>query len=283
VGGPVVLPGVYNGHDRTFFFGAFELLRENRAFFNRARVPTLAERSGDFSDLMAPDCAVQTLLIDPLALTQGVIQPFTNINQLLPGPDPVGAAMVNLYPQPNISGAACGSPNYTAQVNRKIDFNDFFGRVDHRWGTKDNLFVRYNLNSDYQSPGSYGPLPSDVPDRLIVWGRFPTHIWSIEVAPFFDLHTGFPFSVVDELQNYVGQPNRLRFPTFLSLDVKLGREFTLPFPWIKNHRLRGALTVLNITNHSNPRDVFNNITSPVFGHFVGFQHRSLGTALDITY
>jgi Carboxypeptidase regulatory-like domain len=129
----------------------------------------------------------------------------------------------------------------------------------------------------------YAPLPSDVPNRLIAWGRFPTHFWGIEAGPFFDIHTGFPYSIVDELQSYVGKANSLRFPTFLSLDLKLGKEFTLPFPWIKNHRMRGSLTVLNLTNHSNPRDVFNNITSPVFGHFVGFQHRSLETALDIIY
>ncbi|HEV2351049.1 MAG TPA: carboxypeptidase regulatory-like domain-containing protein [Terriglobia bacterium] len=158
-GGPVVLPGVYDGHNRTFFFSAFELLRENRSFFNRARVPTLAERGGDFSDLMAPDCTVQTLLINPLALTQGVIQPFTNINQVLPAADPVGQAMVNLYPLPNISGAACGSPNFIASVNRKINFNDFFGRVDHRWGEKNNLFFRYSLNGDYQF------LPSNTSSR----------------------------------------------------------------------------------------------------------------------
>jgi hypothetical protein len=150
VGGPVVLPGAYNGKDRTFFFGAFEVLRDRHSFFNRARVPTLAERGGDFSDLLDPSCSVQTLLLDPLALTQGVIQPFTNINQVLPGADPVGQAMVNLYPQPNISGAACGSPNYIAQVNRSLNFNDFFGRVDHRWGQKDNLFFRYSLNGDNQ-------------------------------------------------------------------------------------------------------------------------------------
>ncbi|MGD0694320.1 MAG: carboxypeptidase-like regulatory domain-containing protein [Terriglobia bacterium] len=156
IGGPVVLPGVYKGHDRTFFFFAWEGLREARSFFNRARVPTLAERGGDFSDLQAPNCPVQTVLIDPIALMQGQIQPFTNISQLnqeLPAPvlpDPAGQSLVNLYPKPNIANATCGSPNYIAQVNRKINFDDFFGRVDHRWTAKDNIFFRYSLNGDDQ-------------------------------------------------------------------------------------------------------------------------------------
>src|SRR5205814_10705596 len=37
---------------------------------------------------------------------------------------------------------------------------------------------------------------------------------------------------------------------------------------------RSAIAVYNVTNHANPRDVFSNIGSPYFGHFVGFQHRS---------
>lgn len=147
--------------------------------------------------------------------------------------------------------------------------------------TLDKIFVPFA--QPVIRPDFYGPLPSDVPNRLIVWGRFPTRVWGVEAGPFFDIHTGFPYSIVDELQNYAARPNSLRFPTFLSLDLKLGREFTLPLPWIKNHRMRGALTVLNLTNHSNPRDVYNNTTSPVFGHFVGFQHRSFETALDILY
>jgi hypothetical protein len=149
-GGPVVVPGVYNGHDRTFFFFAYEGLREARSFFNRALVPTLAERGGDFTDLLGPDCSVQTVLLDPLALMQGNIQPFTNINQVLPAADPAGQNVVNLYPQPNIPSAPCGSPNYIAQVNRQIISDDFFGRVDQRWGGKDNFFFRLNLNRDHQ-------------------------------------------------------------------------------------------------------------------------------------
>ena len=54
--------------------------------------------------------------------------------------------------------------------------------------------------------------------------------------------------MVDERQNYVGQPNRLRFPRFFSLGLKLSKDFRLPFPWIKKHVLRGALTVFNLSN-----------------------------------
>lgn len=132
-------------------------------------------------------------------------------------------------------------------------------------------------------PNVFSYLPSDVPHRLISWGRFKTHLWGIVASPLIDWHSGFHYSVVDERQNYVGQPNRLRFPRFFSLDLKLSKDFRLPFPWIKKHVLRGALTVVNLTNHDNPRDVYNNVTSPIFGHYAGFQHTFLDTNLTILY
>jgi len=132
-------------------------------------------------------------------------------------------------------------------------------------------------------PNFIGRLASDVPNRLIAWGRFSTHFWGIWAGPLIDLHSGFPYSNIDVRQNYVGSPNSQRFPRFFSLDLKLGREFQLPLPWIRDHKLQGELTILNLTDHANPRDVYNNIASPNFGHFVGFQHRFYDTSLGILY
>jgi hypothetical protein len=128
---------------------------------------------------------------------------------------------------------------------------------------------------------AYANLPSDIPNRLITWGRIPTHFWGIEASPVIDWHSGFPYSFLDEYQNYAGVPDGQRFPQFFSLDLKLGKEFSLPLPYIKNHRLRGALTIFNLMDHFNPRDVYNNVASPYFNHFVGLQHRFFDSELDI--
>jgi hypothetical protein len=132
-------------------------------------------------------------------------------------------------------------------------------------------------------PNALADLPSQVPDRLVTWGRFQIP-WKITASPVLDLHNGFPYSAIDALQNYVGKPNSLRFPTFLAIDLKLSKDFRIPFlPWVRNHTLRGALGVYNLTNHLNPRDVYNNVASPYFGHFVGPQHRMFDTFLDVIY
>jgi hypothetical protein len=148
LGGPAVLPGIYDGHDRTFFFFAYEGTREHRGFYDNFLVPTQAERQGDFSDLLNPNCSTQTVLLNPLALMQGQVQPITNIGEVLPQADPVGQALVSQFPAPNIPNASCGAANYTALVNRQVSYDTMTGRIDHRFNTKDSMFVRYNLNFD---------------------------------------------------------------------------------------------------------------------------------------
>lgn len=130
-------------------------------------------------------------------------------------------------------------------------------------------------------PDFNATLPSNVPDRFISWAQFRLPR-SLTASPVLDYHTGFPYSNYDQFQNYVGLPNTQRFPNFLSLDFKLTKDFKMPFlPWLKNHEFSGAIAVFNLTNHTNPRDVFSNVTSPNFGQFVGFQHRLYEVYLDI--
>ncbi len=132
-------------------------------------------------------------------------------------------------------------------------------------------------------PDFIAALNSDVPNRLITWGQFKVP-WKITASPVVDVHTGFPYSAIDALQNYVGQPDSLRMPIFASFDLKLSKDFRIKFlPWVRNHTVRGSITIYNVTNHLNPRDVYNNITSPNFGHFAGPQHRFLDPIVDLVY
>jgi len=132
-------------------------------------------------------------------------------------------------------------------------------------------------------PNVYAHLKSDIPNRLVSTGIFQLP-WKLTFSPVIDLHTGFPYSEVDELQRYVGQPNGQRFPTFFSLDIKVYREFQFPLKFVspmKNRKFRLGLYSLNATNHSNPHDVYNNVTSPYFGQWAGFQHRMIGLVIDV--
>lgn len=175
IGGPLSIPHVYDGHDKTFFFLNYEGLRDLHDFYSRAHVPDMAERGGDFSELLPPTLggtcpSGNTVLLDPLLLVNPsapLTVPNNNVALLAPALpsgtlDPVGQGLVNIYPKPNISVPQCsGGENYTAVVKQKVYTNDYVGRFDHRWGSKDSAFVRYNLTTD--SEFSPSGLPTGVP------------------------------------------------------------------------------------------------------------------------
>jgi hypothetical protein len=126
VGGPVVIPKVYNGHDKTFFFVNFEQFRQGTFTGNTvAIVPTLAQRAGDFSAALnpkvpcnGPDPAGQMVCLnevfDPNSQREvsgsTVRSPFPNNMIPVSRMDPTAAIVQNLVPLPNTPGLV----NYTA-------------------------------------------------------------------------------------------------------------------------------------------------------------------------
>ena len=146
--------------------------------------------------------------------------------------------------------------------------------------TVSNIFLPFE--QPVIRPNVSGILPSDVPNRVVSWGMF--HLpWSLTMSPVIDVHTGFPYSNVDVLQNYAGLPNGQRFPTFFSLDAQAYRDFRLHLPFTEHgsrHKVRVGLYSINLTNHGNFHDVYNNDASPFFGKFTGFQRRLDGFILS---
>jgi len=132
-------------------------------------------------------------------------------------------------------------------------------------------------------PDASGVLPSDVPNHVLTWGLFQLP-WKLTLSPVIDVRSGLPYSDVDVLQNYVGVPDGFRFPTFFSLDGRIYREFPLHIPFRERsskRKIRFGVYSLNLTNHHNTHDVYNNIASPLFGEFAGFQHRVDGLVIDL--
>ena len=142
VTGPVLLPKIYNGKDRTFFLYSHEWIRQRNAISSTALVPTAAERAGDFSFVQQAGFAI----VDPFSK-----QPFpSNIiprNRI----NPVGQALLNMYPEPNSADPA---RNYVGNPRRIIDNAIPTVRIDHRLSSRDSLFGRITLNSPLdRSPG----------------------------------------------------------------------------------------------------------------------------------
>jgi hypothetical protein len=146
--------------------------------------------------------------------------------------------------------------------------------------TVSNIFLPFE--QPVIRPNVSGILPSDVPNRVVSWGMFELP-WSLIVSPVVDVHTGFPYSNVDVLQNYAGLPNGQRFPAFFSLDAQVYRDFHLHLLFTEHgsrRKVRVGLYSINLTNQGNFHDVYNNVTSPFFGKFNGFQRRVDGFLLS---
>lgn len=131
-------------------------------------------------------------------------------------------------------------------------------------------------------PDTYTNLNADVPDRFISWGilHLPK---KIVFAPIIDWHTGFPWSTINAEQAYVGVANSNRFPGFFSFDFKVWKVLPLPH-WLPfgagGLKLRWGIGFHNATNALDPLAVYNNIDSPYYAHFVGFQHRVIDINVD---
>jgi outer membrane receptor protein involved in Fe transport len=138
------------------------------------------------------------------------------------------------------------------------DFNTYFGNQKH-------AVIR---------PDEYAKQPYDVPNRLLFWGDFGLP-FDIVATPVVDWHSGFPFSLLNEQQDFVGTRNEGgRFPQLVTFDLLVTKGLTIPFRG-KKYKGRAGFTVFNITNHWNPRDVQNNLASPQFGTFFNSPDRSV--------
>lgn len=170
--------------------------------------------------------------------------------------------------------------HYDFRERDQLNASYLWSRTRGDLNTLSNVFIPFAAPVIRQN--LYGILPSDVPNRFVAWGIFAMP-WKLTFSALVDVHSGYPYSPVDVRQEYVGAPNGQRFPEFFSLDLKLYREFRVPFLKGKNgkgHHVRLGVYTLNVTNHGNFNAVYNNVASPNFGKFVGFLYRHEGTIID---
>jgi Carboxypeptidase regulatory-like domain len=160
VDGPVFIPKLYDGRDKTFFMVAFERYQSHVSLPYNSHVPTLAERGGDFSDLCsnfvsgvcASGSGVQ--LYDPLtADASGNRTPFLN-NNITSRINAAGAAIIKYYPAPNASN---GNINYISpQTSYPSSYPSFIVRVDQAIGRNNRfnaIFFKSGLTQSYPAEG----------------------------------------------------------------------------------------------------------------------------------
>jgi len=146
--GPLSIPKIYNAKDHTFFMFAFENYHEASPSPTLTSVPTLAERTGDFSAPGEPiiynpystrlDSNGKCCIRDPFP---GNVIPQSFISAS------AGAKLAQAYPAPNVGGASTLASNYNTGVNLSQDhFRNWIGRIDQNFGERERVYVRYGHN-----------------------------------------------------------------------------------------------------------------------------------------
>lgn len=144
LGGPVFIPHLYNGHNKTFFFGAYEGLQYPQSNVLQARVPTVRMKHGDFSQ------ETSTPLINPF--TGG-----TFANNTVPI-NASSAAFLQFYPDPSPQFAgeslqeavATTGYNYLSTRRDDISSNQSDARGDQTFGERATVFGRYTFKNTNQ-------------------------------------------------------------------------------------------------------------------------------------
>ncbi len=154
LGGPVELPKLYNGKDKTFFFVAYEGLRQGSADTLTTSVPTALQRMGDFSQTTNA-AGKRVVIYDPTTTvasgTGYVRQPFPG--NVIPSSriNPVAANIMNFYPLPNAAGVANGGlNNYFASGSTVVNSDTLDAKVDENIDDRNRFFVRYSRRGQNQ-------------------------------------------------------------------------------------------------------------------------------------
>ena len=161
-GGPIRIPHLYNGHDKTFFFVNYDRTISPNSTLVTETVPTAAERSGDFSSALAPVDA-NGVKRTPQTIYQptGTNSPAFSGNQVM-GIDPASAKILALLPLPNTVGTYDAvnnryTGNWTQLQNLTSHTQKIAVRVDENLTSKDRLsFNVYRYTSTSPQYVSYG-------------------------------------------------------------------------------------------------------------------------------
>lgn len=200
-GGPLWIPKLYNGRSRTFWFAAYEGLRQRSLNPYTGTVPTELERRGDFSrsrDTNGQPFIIydpRTTRLDPTApagATRYIREPFTG-NVIPPNLiSPIAANALKYYPGPTQPGLGQSDVNnFFAAATNALDGDRVDLRVDHQVSTKHSVFARYNwfanLNAQPLVFGHFAS-PVETPNRIPGINWIGNHTWSMGPGEIFQHH-----------------------------------------------------------------------------------------------
>ncbi|MBI3207757.1 MAG: TonB-dependent receptor [Candidatus Solibacter usitatus] len=290
IDGPVFLPKLYNGRDRTFFMFSWEKIKSQIPFPQTYTVPTAQQRSGDFSRTLQAN-GQPILIFDPtttvLVGNAYTRQPFAGNRVPANRFDPVGAKLADYIAAPNQPGNEQGFNNLVASPNPVSDeYDQFITRFDQTLTSKHKVFSRYvrgnrhEVNSDagYKheaSPwyshwrinqGANFDLTSTLSPTLVSSLRvgYIRHQFAIQQygEGFDPAQLGFPASAVSSLPRKFFP--RIGYTDYSSFGPQrsTGSEFTFSDTWSAAETLNKVVGSHSLKAGAEFRVLFNNQDRP---------------------
>lgn len=268
IGGPVSIPKLYKGRDRTFFFGAFERLREVRAGSFIGTVPTALERLGDFSQTSAANGSLiviydpRTTRLDPnrpAGTTRYIRDPFPGNRIPAALLNPIALKLLSYYPLPNQAGQGqSNTNNFFSNLPNRLNTDRLDLRIDHTLSTAHRLTFRFNRFQNFIfNPDVYGNKVSPVvaDNRLPGINTMVRHTWMANATTVFEHHFSWALSQSNRTSPNLGfDAQQLGFPA----SVTAGND-VLSFPVVTASRVGGVGT--NVALERNASQVFQYLGS----------------------
>ena len=164
-GGPVLIPKLYNGRQKTFWFFAYQGERMRQYTPTSATVPTEAMWNGDFSNLVDAQGHSYTIYDPRTTAADGSRQPFigNQIPSSVPRPQ-LFTTLASMTPRPTNNVDPMAGTNYYADVPEISGNNTYTGKIDHHIGDKDYIFGRFSIGNSaaasYFGPAIGGGVPN---------------------------------------------------------------------------------------------------------------------------
>jgi hypothetical protein len=151
IGGPVYLPKIYNGKNRTFFFFSYEGFKQRQSSTRSVTMPTVEMRNGDFSGLIDGQGRRYTIYDPQTTNASWGRLPFPN-NQIPAGRrSPLATYLYNVTPTPtNANVNPLVGPNWFGLGFSDTDQTTITTRIDQRVSDNDQLFFRYSHNPAFR-------------------------------------------------------------------------------------------------------------------------------------
>ena len=189
LGGPLVIPHVYRGANKTSWFASYNLMRGRSGLDSFSTVPTEAERLGSFSDTViasGPYAGTVPTIYDPLSSATGARTPFTG-NAIPPlRLNSTATGLLTYIPLPNLPGLV---QNFHLQVPLPSSNDRVMGRIGQQINSKNSLNVMYYFNrSSSQSVGNVPQLSSHTSGRGQNLSVTESHTFNSHLVNTFSLN-----------------------------------------------------------------------------------------------